>query len=201
MRIIGGEHRGRMILSPVEPRHGPALTRPITDRVKEALFNRLMARELTGGGFVLDLFAGTGSLGLEALSRGAEFCTFVERERSAVERLEKNLFDLRLTEQARVLALDIPSGVWLRALERRPLRIVFCDPPYKLSEDPGKLEELAQVLVPLAALTESGGVMVLRTESAVTPPPIDGWEGPVSHAYGSMTLHFYRRAGGERTES
>lgn len=193
MRIIGGVHRGRTILSPAEGRHGAALTRPMTDRVKEALFNRLMAQELTGGGLVLDLFAGTGSLGLEALSRGAEFCTFVERERSAVQRLEKNLFDLRLTEQARVLAVDIPSGVWLRAMERRPLRIVFCDPPYKLSEDPRKLEELMQVLVPLAALTESGGAMILRTQSSVAPPAIDGWQGPTSHAYGSMTLHFYRR--------
>ncbi|MEO0586315.1 MAG: RsmD family RNA methyltransferase, partial [Planctomycetota bacterium] len=90
MRIIAGEHRGRRLVGPTDDR----TTRPITDRVKEALFARLTAMGLFGdfeAGAVADVFCGTGSLGLEALSRGARRCVFVDRDRSALDGLRENL--------------------------------------------------------------------------------------------------------------
>ena len=87
MRIIAGTHRGRTLLAPADAE----TTRPITDRVKENLFNRLHSLGVLGYGRVLDVFCGTGSMGLEALSRGADHCTFVDRDRDAIDRLQQNL--------------------------------------------------------------------------------------------------------------
>ncbi|MHC4996742.1 MAG: RsmD family RNA methyltransferase, partial [Planctomycetota bacterium] len=83
MRIIAGDHRGRRLLGP----EGKNTTRPITDRVKVSLFDRLAAAGRIEGAVVLDLFSGTGSMGLECLSRGARHVTFVDRDRVALDRL------------------------------------------------------------------------------------------------------------------
>src|SRR5512140_1618812 len=100
MRIIAGEFRGRQLLAPEG-----STTRPITDRVKQSLFDILSPR--LEGAIVYDLFAGTGSLGLEALSRGASFCTFFEQDRSALSRLTQNIASLRLQGKCRLIAGDL----------------------------------------------------------------------------------------------
>src|SRR5688500_5993687 len=96
MRIIAGEHRGRKLLPPEGD-----VTRPITDRVKQSLFDILTPR--IERAIVYDLFAGTGSMGLECLSRGADRATFFEADRSAVNRLKKNIDALKLADRSQVI--------------------------------------------------------------------------------------------------
>ena len=125
LRVIAGTHRGRRLAAP--PGRG---TRPMLDRVREAIFGRLAPWFAPDEApRVLDLFAGSGSLGIEALSRGAAFARFVERGREAGEVLAKNLRDLDLDEHAELLAADALSGA---AREGGPWDVVFYDPPYPL---------------------------------------------------------------------
>jgi 16S rRNA (guanine966-N2)-methyltransferase len=203
MRVIGGIHRSRKLLAPKDD----SVTRPITDRVKQSLFDRLWALGAVqepeegvaegAGGNVLDIFAGTGSLGIEALSRGSARCVLIERDRDARRLLEQNLAALDLAGRALVLGMDALAGGWVGVVptEFRPVRVVFLDPPYALTDTPASAAGIAGLMATLAAapgLMEPGGVLVLRTRDRATPPGgVPGWEGPASHAYGSMVLHFY----------
>ncbi len=189
MRIIGGTHRGRRI----QPPEGKLTTRPITDRVKQSLFDRLTSMQMLDGR-VLDLFAGTGSLGLEALSRGVESCTFVEIDRSALRGLRANLENLGLAERADVLALDALRGSWLERSGGGPFQVVFCDPPYRLSGGGAASQAVERLIDALAPYREDDGLLVLRAQRESQPPQVTRWEGPETHSYGSMSLHFYRPA-------
>ena len=130
MRIIAGAWRGRALVAPP----GEA-TRPTADRVRQALFDRLMhapwaqnvsaGRATMEGATVLDVFAGTGALGLEALSRGAARAVFMEQDRAAVAALRANVAACRAEAQCRVLATDAR-----RPTPGEPCGVVFMDPPY-----------------------------------------------------------------------
>ncbi len=191
MRIIGGIHRGRGILPPPEGHGGSARTRPITDRVKEALFNSLMSRNVTGRGTVLDIFAGTGSLGLEALSRGADFCAFIEQDRKARGLLDQNLQTLGMNEQAQVLGVDALSSHWLGALRHATYLLAFCDPPYRLMTEPNSAERVHRLLASLAERIEPDGLLVLRTPRETAPQAIEGFSPPQTRLYGTQALHLY----------
>ena len=131
MRIIAGEFRSRRLES--IPGDG---TRPTADRVREALFNILQTR-IAGASFV-DAYAGTGAVGMEALSRGAAHAWFLERDRRALDAIRKNLATLGVERRATVLA-----GKVLVTLERAPAGIVFLDPAYDaVDEYSGALELL-----------------------------------------------------------
>jgi 16S rRNA (guanine(966)-N(2))-methyltransferase RsmD len=188
MRIIGGTHRSRRI----HPPQGKDVTRPITDRVKQAMFDRLTAMAVLEGACV-DIFSGTGSLGLEALSRGLDHCTFIEKARSSRAALEQNLADLKLTDQATVMGVDALAGSWIGVLPHRPVHLVFCDPPYEMMTDEAAAPRVYALIKLLAGVTDPEAVLVLRTEERVAPQPVDGWEGPATFTYGSMCLHFYQR--------
>lgn len=125
MRVVGGTARGRKLKAP--PGSG---TRPITDRAKEAIFNMLAARISLVDITVADLFAGSGSFGIEALSRGAAHATFVERNREAARVLADNLDALGFNEKADLIVAPVDTA--LRRLG--PVDLVFCDPPY--ADDP-----------------------------------------------------------------
>lgn len=192
MRIIAGTHRSRLILPPKDDR----TTRPITDRVKQSLFDRLASMGMLGEGNVLDIFSGTGSMGLEALSRGADHCTFLERDREARELLEKNLDVLQFARQATVLSADALSLGWIGVLGRKPVRLAFCDPPYAMTLDETLSQRVVEVIAALGAaagVMEPGGVLVLRTDDHAKAHEAAGWTGPISHGYGSMVLHFYEK--------
>ena len=132
MRIIAGEFRSRRL----ESIPGDA-TRPTPDRVREALFNILQTR-ISGANFV-DAYAGTGAVGIEALSRGAAHAWFLERDRRALDAIRKNLAALGAERRATILA-----GKVLVTLERCPTGIVFLDPPYDQPDEyTGALELLA----------------------------------------------------------
>lgn len=206
MRIIAGTHRGRRYLPPRDEK----TTRPITDRVKQSLFDRLWSlgvlpsevtedpNEPRGNSGpepvrVLDIFCGTGSLGLEALSRGAGHCTFVDMDRDAVGRLERNLADLQLADRARVVKASALNPIWLAQVKAGSIGLIFLDPPYALTEDDRGRQDLARLRSELATVATRDCVLIYRTPKGVTPDATEGWDGPVSHTYGSMTLHLFTR--------
>jgi 16S rRNA (guanine966-N2)-methyltransferase len=126
MRVIAGNSHGRRLKAP------PGLaTRPTLARVRQSIFSRLEARLALDGQRVLDLFSGTGSLGIEALSRGAGHVTFVESARPALVALEANLRTLGLTDRARVMRLDIWQALAELASEGACFDLVLSDPPYR----------------------------------------------------------------------
>jgi 16S rRNA (guanine966-N2)-methyltransferase len=146
MRIIAGVWRGRNLASPAG-----AATRPTAERLRESVFNMLMhapwAERLLSGASVLDGFAGTGALGLEALSRGAASCVFVEQDRAALMALRANIIACRADSQARVLAQDA-----LKLGRGAPCHLVFLDPPYDFPHYDSALQSA------LACLKSSGFV-------------------------------------------
>ena len=120
MRVVAGELRGRRIVAPAG-----TSTRPTTDMVREATFNALGSRDLVVGAQVADLYAGSGAIGIEALSRGADHCTFVERDRDALRALRTNLDALGLTDRSRIVTGDV-----LAVAAAVDADLVFADPPY-----------------------------------------------------------------------
>ncbi|MDX1681925.1 MAG: RsmD family RNA methyltransferase [Phycisphaeraceae bacterium] len=194
MRITAGTLKNRAIASPPHPDEGGP-TRPITERVKEAVFSRLYSAGLLGGGNVLDVFAGTGSFGLEAISRGAEHCTFIERHRKVQSILEQNIEDLDLTDRATVLGIDALAGNWVHVLPQVPVRLIFLDPPYRLTADAKSIARFGPLLDQLAPVAEPNAGLMLRTHTkqAGPPPEVESWLGPKSIAYGTMTVHLYQR--------
>ena len=123
MKIISGNLKGRKLSAP----RGNAV-RPTGARVKEALFS-ILGDEVVGA-VVLDLFAGSGNLGIEALSRGAKWCTFVEQGPRTVSVLQKNLGDLGLSEKSATLKIDAIQSLRLLSKGEQPFDIIFLDPPY-----------------------------------------------------------------------
>ena len=172
MRIVGGEHRGARIFAPKGKD-----TRPTSDRVREAAFNLIGPVD---GATVLDLFAGSGAMGLEAVSRGAVSATFVENDREAVRSIERNLEKLRVTG-ARVVQRDVRQAL---ATDSRTYDLVLCDPPYGYSEH----ERLAPYLVKALA---PDGLLVYET-GAREEPQIQGLRVRTSRTYGSARLTLFR---------
>jgi 16S rRNA (guanine966-N2)-methyltransferase len=197
MRIIAGVHRGRKILSPSDA----STTRPIPDRVKQSLFDRLWSMGLLADdpfeafeqkeGIALDLFCGTGSMGIEALSRGVGRCIFIDQDRDAISQLNENLKTLDLTSRSQVLLTSALSPSWLNMLGRDPLRIAFIDPPYALLEDTSQREQLTAVLGDLRPHLDPEGLAMVRTSKECPPLLLPGWEQTGRHPYGSTVLNFY----------
>jgi 16S rRNA (guanine966-N2)-methyltransferase len=180
MRIIAGEFRGRKLLPP----QGDA-TRPITDRVKQSLFDILTPR--IDGARVYDLFAGTGSMGLECLSRGAAQATFFEADRSAVERLKKNIAALKVEEQSQVIAGDLFKWFAANSTAERA-NLIFLDPPYRfLREQPEKLAQLAESIA--AHYLARDGLVIFRhdVQDALELPALNEID---RREYGGMALEF-----------
>ena len=165
VRVVAGKARGRRLTARL-----PAHVRPTTDRVKEAVFSSLAARVGLVDAVVCDLYCGSGAMGIEALSRGAAACTFVDDDPACVEAARRNL---------ELTGLDASTATFVRAsLPRwRPasrVDLVLCDPPY------GELD-VAALLKGLDA-----AVVVLETDRDVVVP--EGWEVPVTHRYGGTLV-------------
>jgi 16S rRNA (guanine966-N2)-methyltransferase len=169
MRVVAGELGGRRLVSP----HGRSV-RPTTDRVREAIFNSLESAGLVEGALVADLFAGTGAIGIEALSRGAAHCTFVERDRDALRALGENLDALDLHDRARVVRSDAAAAA--RSLD---VDIVLADPPY----DFDGWDDLLGAVVADVVVAEAG--------HEVEPPP--GWTVLRSRRYGRTWVTYLER--------
>jgi 16S rRNA (guanine966-N2)-methyltransferase len=137
---------------------------------------------------VLDLFAGSGAMGIEALSRGAATALFVEREPAAVQALRKNLETLQLTGRATVVARNVRRALPLLRQEA-PFNLVLLDPPYG---DREVTESLLLELEPAERLTPEG-VLVLEAAAGADPPSLQGLEEPLTRRWGHTAVHLYRR--------
>ncbi|MFZ0171096.1 MAG: RsmD family RNA methyltransferase [Acidimicrobiales bacterium] len=160
LRVIGGEAKGRRLVAPDLPG-----VRPTSDRVREAMFDILEARDLVEGAVVLDLFSGSGALGIEALSRGAAGVTFVEQDRRAVLAIEHNLevTGYLSSSGVRIARADVLS--WLSTYSWQPADLALADPPYKFDAW-GELLERARAVTVLVEhrhpLTGTGSYLVSR---------------------------------------
>jgi 16S rRNA (guanine966-N2)-methyltransferase len=185
MRIVAGTHRGRRIAAPP----GRA-TRPTPDRVREALFALLGPID---GVDVLDLFAGSGALGLEALSRGAATATFVDRSPRAAAAIRANAASLGLGRRVRVVRRDWRAALAAERAAGRRYGLCLCDPPYSL------LPRIAGGIgAALSPLMIPGGTVVIEHPSAGLQPEPKGLRiaSRIDRAYGDTAVSVLRLEGG-----
>ncbi|MEQ6249250.1 16S rRNA (guanine(966)-N(2))-methyltransferase RsmD [Sulfitobacter sp. HNIBRBA3233] len=179
MRIIAGTHRG-VPLTPLGKGDAGAHLRPTSDRVRESLFSMLVSRDAISGARVLDLFAGTGALGLEALSRGAQEALFVENGRVGQRLVRENIARLRVEDRARLMRNDATSLV---AWPGGRFDLVFLDPPYGKGMGQRALEAVRAGgwLLP--------GALVVWEESAAMDAP-DGFTRTDARRFGDTHVTF-----------
>jgi 16S rRNA (guanine966-N2)-methyltransferase len=175
MRVVAGSARGRRLVAPAG-RH----TRPTTDRVREAIMNALWSRGLIEGATVLDLFAGSGALGIEALSRGADHAVFVDDDARARRAVTQNLAACGLTDRAEVVADEAERFATRGRRDDRWFDLAFCDPPYAY-------DRWAPLLTVLPA-----AVVVVESDTPVGLP--EGWEMTRSTTYGTTWVGFAERS-------
>ena len=177
MRIVAGSRKGHRIAAPKG-----VVTRPTSDRVREAVFSIVGSVEDAA---VLDLYAGTGALGLEALSRGARSCVFVERDRDACRVVQANLEKLRLTG-ARLVCRDVASALRDEAARHHRFDLVLADPPYE------EWDEQALVLRDrLLPVLSEDALVVLETSERIEPDlPLDL---VTTRRYGSARITVFAR--------
>ena len=180
MRIIGGKYRGRVLAS----FDGEAV-RPTADRVKESLFNILALR--FHGARVLDLFCGSGALGLESLSRGAGEVVFNDKAKDSVAILKKNMRALKLDEGKEIKVFNLDAEVFLEGAHK-PFDIIFIDPPYALDVGVRAVEKIAR-----KGLLSDDGVLVFERDKPFDGA-VNGLEKYDERKYGKTVLTFFRTA-------
>ena len=164
MRIITGRSKGRRLARP----KGQGI-RPTSDRVKESLFNIL--REEMEGKVVLDLFAGTGNLGIEALSRGAEKTIFVEKRRQAIRLIQKNLTQFGLEERSEVLPKDVNRAIGILKQRGESFDLILMDPPY----EKGWIQRTLRKLISHPIYHGDSILVIEHTRLEPLPQPMEGW--------------------------
>ena len=186
MRVIAGKYRSR----PLHSLRGMDI-RPTSDRLRETLFNVLTAgnpRALEGSVW-LDLFAGSGAIGIEALSRGAKEVHFVENSQSAAEAIRANLKNLGISQGSHVVEDDLPRAFWRMERQKIAADVVFIDPPYRMKE---------AYAATLRALADSSLIWAMSVVIAEHEKKFDPGEefGPLRRfrllVQGSIALSFYR---------
>ena len=170
MRVVSGDLGGRKLVTPAG-----SDTRPTSDRVREAMFNSLFSLDAIEGARVLDAFAGSGALGIEALSRGALHATFVETGRNALAALRENLETLQLGAQGRVVPGDALAHLERTAAEGSHYDLVLLDPPYGFDQW-GEL---------LAAVPVGARVVIESDREVIVP---DSWEVHRRKRYGGTVV-------------
>jgi 16S rRNA (guanine966-N2)-methyltransferase len=198
MRIIAGRFRRRTLLS-----NPGDITRPILDRVKESLFQRLEP-DLVGKR-VADVFAGTGTIGLEALSRGAESCVFIEQDKVASTLLRKNIETLGVTDETicwwtdALLCSYKPKGDSAKYV---PFDVIFFDPPYKMAPDIRPDTPIYRAVKRLArpdvSTPDSLFIVRIPERTEITPPPV--WEFQWELEMANMIIKIYRKAAAAEAE-
>jgi 16S rRNA (guanine966-N2)-methyltransferase len=176
VRIISGRFGGRKIDAPDTSR-----THPMSERIRNALFNSI-GSDITGA-TVLDAFAGTGAVGLEALSRGAAHVTFIERDRIAQKVLAKNITSLSAENETVIIRTSVNN--WIEANGERRFDIIFADPPYHDTQ--------FSTVQKLMGLLKPGGLMVLSHPGRGEELTKAGVVVVDNRSYGNAFLTFYRR--------
>lgn len=185
MRIIAGAFKGRRLVTPKGDR-----TRPTADQVRIALMDTLMP--WLPDAHVLDLFAGAGGVGLEALSRGAAYATFVERDPKAIAALRTNVASLGVPDATRILRGDVHRELAHLHAEGVRFAVIFLDPPYEADAVPPTLEQLGG-----GGLTLPGGVVIAQHLTKRAPAErIGAMVQFRTRRFGETTLTFYRPVSG-----
>ena len=182
MRIVGGSLGGRVLRAP-----RGAATRPTSEKVREAVFAILGSVE---GDRVLDLFAGSGALGIEALSRGAAHATFVDAGRPAVAAIRDNLRELGLEARATVIPGDAVVTA-ARHLGAAPWRVVFVDPPYR-----SDLASRAVLALPCERLAEDAVIVIEHDRRSAPPETLGSLLRTDQRRYGDTLISFFARSPG-----
>ena len=185
MRIISGQHGGRRLLSPP----GKSSTRPITSMVKKSVFDSLGER--IDDAVVLDLYCGTGTIGLEALSRGAAMCCFAEKDPATLDRLKRNIESMAEDEKSVIWKGDVMRRLnfWLSKISRQ-VDIAFVDPPYAFWRRQDAWTQMDRgIFSPLANKLSAEGIVLLRTPRQTTVEQQLNSLAPVkSKRYGDMMV-------------
>lgn len=176
IRVIGGKYGGQKIAAPPGRR-----THPMSERVRNALFNSLTGQ--IEDAEVLDVFAGTGAVGLEALSRGARSVTFVDKDRMAQRYLARNIATIGVEDQATVIRTTVAN--WLGTKNPKLYDIIFADPPY-YDVQFSTIDRIFDLLKP-------GGCMVLSHPGRDEVPTKDGVVVVANRSYGNAHLTYYRK--------
>ncbi len=187
LKILGGQFKSRKLKTPRDNE----TTRPWTGRARESVFNQL--RGHLNGGIVLDLFAGVGTMGLEAISRGAATAILVEQDRKIFGMLETNIASLNCSTEAVALQSDALSSIPLLRVPR-PVDVVFIDPPYAMMAEDRTRTLVFEQIGNLKSILDPEGLIVLRTpiDPQRTSHAIDALAGPESHKMGAgMWVLFY----------
>lgn len=180
MRIIAGRARGTQLLAPKGMD-----TRPTQDKVKESLFS-MIQWDLPDAA-VLDLFAGSGALALESLSRGAASAVLVDKSREALDCIRKNIEKLRMQEQATLLSCDWEQALLQSSRSGKRFDLVFLDPPYRMTG----LGEICAKLLELHLLSP-GAMLVLEHRTGFVPEMLPCFSLEKERTYGETQIHFYR---------
>jgi len=189
MRIIAGTHGGRKIFTIPKDK----FVKPISGRIRQSLFD--MLRPYVTGATFLDLYAGTGAVGLEALSRGAAKAVFVEKDGLCMKVIEKNIAQLGFAEKAKALKADVLSGLkWLEHFaDYKGYDIVFMGPPYRTEENlPLSYSYETLRLLAEAGIANPGSVIVCQHHKKEDVPTPEGLEHTRREKYGDTTVDFYR---------
>jgi 16S rRNA (guanine966-N2)-methyltransferase len=182
MRVIAGSARGIRLAAP-----RGINTRPTADRVREALFSIIQSRCDLKGILVLDVCAGTGGLGIEALSRGAASCCFIENDRNALTCLRQNLSAAHCSGQAQLLEMDVSKALQLLAVRKRRFGMIFFDPPYASELYTTVLEAVCSL-----SLLDVGGLFITECASRSILPERTGSLVKIDRrVYGDTALELY----------
>ncbi|MEO0328927.1 MAG: 16S rRNA (guanine(966)-N(2))-methyltransferase RsmD [Pseudomonadota bacterium] len=185
MRIIGGRFRGQFINAPAG-----FTARPTTDRVRENIFNILQSRLEFDGLRVLDLFAGSGALGFEAISRGAGYCLFIEQSKKVLPVLHQSIQKFSLDDEVDVLGIDCRQ---LGAIgETNPFDLVFADPPYSKG-----LGERAASMVAKDGWLAPGALLVLEEDKGSLPDEITHFDMIDRRFYGQTGIGLFKFEGSD----
>jgi 16S rRNA (guanine966-N2)-methyltransferase len=185
MRIIAGQAHGRRLKAPRGLR-----TRPTSARARESIFSRLTVRLDLAGTRVLDIFAGSGSLGMESLSRGAAHVTFVDSSRDAAAAIRANLAQLDFSDCARIVTSDVRRALGELAHARESFDLVFVDAPFKNDMSAQVLAMLGE----LGLVAPGGWIVVEQSKRAPAAPPApQAHEREFVATIGDHRIAFYRR--------
>lgn len=180
LRVISGKARGLKLNTPKSED-----VRPTTDRVKESLFNIINPYIMDGD--ILDLFAGTGSLGIECLSRGANKCVFVDLNRSSIDIVKSNIKKARVEENSEVMNVDFKSAIERVKNNSYKFDIIFMDPPYYKDMFQDALERIDKANI----LKEDGIIVVEHDTKQEFPENVGNLVKNRNKKYGNTTLTFY----------
>lgn len=183
MRVIAGNHKGRRL----EAVPGNK-TRPTSDKIKEAVFQ--MMGPFFDGGICLDLFAGSGSLGIEAISRGMDYAVFIDRQRTAIQTIDKNIEALKIESQTEVSRMDAFRALRINEKNNACFDLILIDPPYEQVDYTKLIQEIMK-----QGLVKEGGLIYCEHSPTEDLPQEDNLEVIKQVNYGHTTgITIYRKS-------